>query len=158
MGGFEDFDFERRATTARTFSTFQLPKVVRTCCLLNVSISTCASRHNGTHFFDISTSKSAPDLVYFVYFDFEIYFAPQRRTLFRRLNFQKCSGRGVLCLFLLRNMLCPTNGARFFAIATSKNAPDLVYFVHCDLEMCFAPQRHAISHLSSGQLAPRPPL
>ena len=31
-------------------------------------------------------------------------------------------------------------------------------FVHFDLEMCFAPQRRAIFHVSSGQLAPHPPL
>ena len=32
--------------------------------------------------FDISTSKSGPDLVYFVHFDFEMCFAPQRRAIF----------------------------------------------------------------------------
>ena len=29
----------------------------------------CASRHNGVHFFDISTTKSGPKLVCFVHFD-----------------------------------------------------------------------------------------
>ena len=46
-----------RATTACTFSTSQLPKVVRTWCALYILTSRCASRHNGVHFFDISTSK-----------------------------------------------------------------------------------------------------
>ena len=46
-----------RATTACTFSTSQLPKVVRTWCVLYILISKCASRHNGVHFFHISTSK-----------------------------------------------------------------------------------------------------
>ena len=49
-----------RATTACTFSTSQLPKVVRTWCVLYILTSKCASRHNGVHFFDISTSKSGP--------------------------------------------------------------------------------------------------
>ena len=40
----------------------------------------CASRHNGVHFFDISTSKSAPELLCFVHFDFRMCFAPQRRA------------------------------------------------------------------------------
>ena len=31
-------------------------------------------------------------------------------------------------------------------------------FVHVDLQMCFAPQRRATFHLSSGQMAPHPPL
>ena len=40
-----------RATTACTFSTSQLPKVVRTWCVLYILTSKCASRHNGVHFF-----------------------------------------------------------------------------------------------------------
>ena len=70
----------------------ECPKVVRTWCVLCIFTLKCASRHNGVHFFDISTSKSGP----------------------------RC-------------------------------------FVHFDLEMCFAPQRRAIFHLSSGQLPPHPP-
>ena len=50
-----------RATTACTFSTSQLPKVVRTPSVLYILTSKCASRHNGVHFFDISTSKSGPN-------------------------------------------------------------------------------------------------
>ena len=46
-----------RATTACTFSTSQLPKVVRSWCALYIFTSKCASRHNGVHFFDIATSK-----------------------------------------------------------------------------------------------------
>ena len=57
-----------RATTACTFSTSQLPKVVRTWCVLYILTSKCASRHNGVHFFDISTSKSGPAMVCFVHF------------------------------------------------------------------------------------------
>ena len=115
-----------RATTACTFSTSQLPKVVRSWCALYIVTSKCASRHNGVHFFDISTSKSGPTMVCFVHFHFEMCFAPQRRALFRHLNFQKWS--------------------------------DNVFFVHFHFEMCFAPQQPAIFHLSSGQLAPHPPL
>ena len=51
-----------RATTACTISTSQLPKVVRTWCVLYILASKCASSHNGVHFFDISTSKSAPNV------------------------------------------------------------------------------------------------
>ena len=40
-----------RATTACTFSTSQLPKVVRPWCVLYIFTSKCASRHNGVHFF-----------------------------------------------------------------------------------------------------------
>ena len=92
-----------RATTACTFSTSQLPKVVREWCILYILTSKCVSRHNGVHFFNVLTAKSGPELVCFVYFDFEMCFAPQRRALFRHLNFQKWSENGVLCIFSLRN-------------------------------------------------------
>jgi len=45
-------------------------------------VSKCASRHNGVHFFDMSTSKSGPALVCFVHFDLEMCFVPQRRAIF----------------------------------------------------------------------------
>ena len=80
-----------RATTACTFSTSEPPKVVRDRQFLTLLTWKCASRHNGVHFFDISTSKSGPDLVCFVHFDLEMCFAPQRRALFRHLNLQKWS-------------------------------------------------------------------
>ena len=71
-----------RATTACTFSTSELQKVVRDRQFLTLLTSKCASRHNGVHFFDISTSKSGPELVCFVHFELEMCFAPQRRALF----------------------------------------------------------------------------
>ena len=73
----------------------------------------CASRHNSVHFFDISTSKSASKLVCFVHFDLEMCFAPQRRALFRHLNFQKCSEHGVFCAFWLGNLLRATTACTF---------------------------------------------
>ena len=57
-----------RATTACTFSTSQLPKVVRHWCVLYILTSKCASRHNGVHFFNISTSKSGATLRVFCTF------------------------------------------------------------------------------------------
>ena len=42
----------------------------------------CASRHNSVHTFDISTSKSGPNMVCFVHFDLEMRFAPQWCALF----------------------------------------------------------------------------
>ena len=98
-------------TTVCIFSTCQLPKLVRRWCALYILTWKCASRHSGVHFFDISTSKSAPralcfltstcashhngvhffdistsksglKLVGFVHFDLEICFGPQRRSIF----------------------------------------------------------------------------
>ena len=166
-----------RATTACTFSTSQLPKLVREWCVLYILTSKCASRHNGVHFFNISTSKSGPRMVCFVHFDFEMCFAPQRRALFRHLNLQKWSVHGVhfdleMCFAPQRRALfrhlnlqkssvhgalyiltwkCASrhNGVHFFNISTSKTGPRMVCFVHFDFEMCFAPQRRALfQHLN----------
>ena len=91
-------------------------QVVRTPDVFNILTSKCASRHNGVHFFDISTSKSGPTLRCFVHFDFEMCFAPQWRALFRHLNFQKWSGAGVLCTFWLRNVLRATTACNFSSL------------------------------------------
>ena len=136
-----------RATTACTFSTSGLPKAVRTPSVLHILTSKCASRHNGVHFFDISTSKSGPrppvfntfdlemcfrhngvhffdistsksgpKLRCFVHFDLEMCFAPQRRALFRHLNFQKWSAPLVFCPFWLGNVLRATTACTFSSL------------------------------------------
>ena len=51
---------------------------VREWCVLQILTSKCASRRNGVHFLDISTSKSGPRMVCFVHFDLEMCFAPRR--------------------------------------------------------------------------------
>ena len=230
----------------RSEATSEPPKAPRTCGVLCIFTSKCASRHKGVHFFHIGTSKSGANMWCFVHFDFEMCFAPKRRALFRHLNCQKWSAPLVLCTFSLRNVLRATsactfstfqlpkvvrswniftskcasrhngvhffrhlnfqkwseagtfslrnvlrattactfstsqlpkvvrprcvlyiltwkcasrhNDLHFFNIRTSKSGANMWCFVHFDLEMCFAPQRRAIFHLSSGQLAPHPPL
>ena len=76
---FVHFDFKL------TFSTSQLPKVVRSWCVY----------------------------VCFVHFDFKMCFAPERCALFRHLNFQKWSGPGVFCTFWLANVLRATTACNF---------------------------------------------
>ena len=46
-----------RATTACTFSTSQLPKVLRPWCVLYILTSKCASRHNAVHFLSSQLPK-----------------------------------------------------------------------------------------------------
>ena len=106
-----------RATTACTFSTSQLQKVLRTWCALCILTSIFATRHSGVHYFDISTSKSAPTLRCFLHFDLEMCFVPQQRALFRHLNFKKCFEPGVLCAFWLRYLLRATTAS---TISTSQ--------------------------------------
>ena len=49
----------------------------------------------------------------FVHFDFKMCFAPQRRALFRHRNFQKWSDHGVFCTFWLGNVLRATTARAF---------------------------------------------
>ena len=52
-------------------------------------------------------------MVCFVHFDLEMCFAPQQRTLFRHLNFQKWSEPLVFLTFWLRNVLRATTVCTF---------------------------------------------
>ena len=59
-----------RATTACTFLTSQLPKVVRAWCALYILTSKYTSRHNGVHFFiSIWPAGSAPAALASLLFD-----------------------------------------------------------------------------------------
>ena len=62
---------------------------------------------------EIWTSKSGPYMVCLAHFDFEMCFAPQRRTLFRHPNFQKRSEAEVFCTFWLGNVLRATTACTF---------------------------------------------
>ena len=104
------------ATTAYTFSTSELPKVVWDRGFLTLLPWKRASRHNGVHFFDIWASKSGLSILCFVHFDLEMCFAPQRRALFRELNFQKWSEREVFLTFLLTNVLRATTACAFSSL------------------------------------------
>ena len=106
------FDFQMCfAPQRRTlFRRLQLPKVVREWCALEILTSKCASRHNVVHFFDISTSESRLSMVCFIYFDFEMCFAPQRRAVFPHHN---CRTWGDFSFFTSK---CASrhNGVQYF--------------------------------------------
>ena len=94
-------------------TTSERPKVLRTPRFFALLTSKCASHHNGVHFFDIATSKSAPKLRCFAHFDFEMCFAPQWRALFRHLKFQECSEPVRFLHFWLWNVLRATTACNF---------------------------------------------
>ena len=93
-------------------TTSEPPKVARTCGVLYILTSKCASRHNGVHF---STSQ-LPKVV-------------RTPSVLYILTWKRASRH---------------NGVHFFDISTAKNGPNVVCFVHFDLEMCFAPQQRAL--------------
>ena len=93
-------------------TTSEHQKVVRTCGAFKILTWKCASRHNGVHFFDISTSKSAPKLVCFVHFDLETCFGLQRRALFSTSQLPKVL-RAWCVLDILGNVLRATTARTF---------------------------------------------
>ena len=112
------------ATAACNFSTSELQKVVRTCGVLCILTCKCAFRHSGLQFFDIWTSKSGPKLTCFVHFDLQMCFSPQRRAIFRHLNFKKWSETDVFCTFWLANVLFATAVCNFwFLLWAPTSAP-----------------------------------
>ena len=104
----------RRSSSSSSSSSSS--KVLRTRQFFTLLNSKRASRHNGVHFFDMLTSKSGPTLVCFVDCDFEMCFTPQRRALFRQLNFQKWSEHDVLCTFWLGNVLRATTACNLSSL------------------------------------------
>ena len=97
-------------------TTPERPKVLWTRQFFTLLTSKCASRHNGVHFFDIWTSKSVLNVMYFVHFYFEMCSVPKLRALFQHLNFQKWSNNGVLCAFWLRNVQRATTACNFSSL------------------------------------------
>ena len=94
-------------------TTSERQKVVQACGVFCMFTSKCASRHNGVHFFDISTYKRGLNLSAFYTFDFEMCFAPQQRALFRHRNFEKCFKCEVFLAFSLANVLRATTACTF---------------------------------------------
>ena len=95
----------------------------------------------------IWTSKSGPSMWCFSHFDFEMCFTPQRHALFGHRNFQKWSEHTSKCA-------SRHDGVHFFDISTSKSGPNMVCFVHFDLEICFAPQCRHFFDVSISKSAP----
>ena len=122
------------ATAACNFATSQLQKVVRTCSVLYIFTSKCASRHSGVQFFNISTSKSGPNMQCFVHFHFKMCFSPQRRAIFQHLNFKKRSEADVFCTFSLENVLLATAACNFFQHLNFKKWSENVSFLALSLQ------------------------
>ena len=82
-------------------------------------------------------------------------FAPQRRALFWH-HIPKVVRRQCGLYILTWKCASRRKNVHFFSILTSKGGSRPSVLVLTLLDMCFAPQRHASSHLSSGQMVPYP--
>ena len=98
----------------------------------------------------IWTSKSAPYPSVFCTFDFEMRFAPQRRALFRHLNFQKWSENGVFSTFWLRNVLRATTACTFSTSQLPKVVRTwcVLYILTSKCASCHSGVQFFISHLA----------
>jgi len=74
-------------------------------CVFDILTWKCASCHNGVHFFNTTTSKSAPNPVCFVHFDFDMCFAPQRRANFFNISTSK-NAPNVQCFVYVDFDMC----------------------------------------------------
>ena len=112
-----------RATTACTFSTSQLPKVVRTPSVFIILTSKCASRHNGMHFFDIATAKSAEPLVFCTFWLGNVLRTTTACTL-STSQLPKVVREWCVLYILTSKCASRHNGVHFFDIATAKSGPN----------------------------------
>ena len=105
-------------------------------------------------FFDISTSKSASGMVRVdaccTFWLRYMCFTPQRRALFRHLNFQKCSENGVLCACSLRNVLRATTPCTFSTSQLPKVLREwcVLYMLTSKCASCHNSAQVFISHLA----------
>ena len=78
-------------------------------------------------------------------------FAPQRRAIFRDLNFQKWSEIGVFCTFWLGNVLAATTACTFSTSQLPKvlRAPGVLYILTCKRASRHNGMQFFISHLAS---------
>ena len=137
-----------RATTPRTFSSSQLPKLLWTPQFLTLFTSKWASRHNAVHCFVISTSKTAPN------FQFLTHFTSKCASLYNAVHFFVISTSKTAPNFQFLTLFTSKCASRhkavhFFNILTSKSAPNPSVFNTFYFQMCFAPQRRALfQHLN----------
>ena len=101
------------ATAAPNFGASDVWKVVRNWRVLYIFTSKCTFRHSGVHFFDIWTSKSALGPSVLLHVHLQMCFSPQRRAIFRHLNFKKCSRTLSFFTFSLANVLFATAACNF---------------------------------------------
>ena len=131
-----------RATTACTFSTSQLPKVVRAWCVLYILTSKCAPRHNGVHFLTSQLPKVVREWCV-LYILTSKCASCHNSVHFFNISTSK-SGPSMVCFVHFDFDMCfaPQRRALFRHRNVQKWSEPLVF--HFDFDMCFAPQRRAL--------------
>ena len=102
-----------RATTACTFSTSQLPKVVREWCALYILTWKCASRHNGALFRHLNFQKWSEPGVFFTFWLGNVLRTTMART-FSTSQLPKVVRRWGVLYILTSKCASRHNGVQFF--------------------------------------------
>ena len=103
-----------RATVACTVERpSQLPKAIRACKCFSVLTLKRVSRHNGVQLLSNSTFKSAPNVMCFADFAFEMCFVPQRHTFFHIPTSKNVPKMVCLSQFELEMCFAPQRRALF---------------------------------------------
>ena len=98
--------------------------------------SKCASYHKGVHFWNISTSKSAPGMVRFALRN--VFCTTTAWTFWTSQLTKSFQTRSVFNIVASKRA-SRHNGVHFLNIS-SNSALGMVCFAHFDFEMCFSPQ------------------
>ena len=132
-----------RATTACTFSTAQLPKVLWTWCFVHFDLKMCFAPERRAPFRQLNFQKCSEREVFCTFWLGNVLRATTACT------FSTSERQNVVwawCALYILTWKCASrhSGVYFFDIWTLKSGPKMVCFVHFDLEMCFAPQQRAL--------------
>ena len=97
----------------------------------------------------MAISKSGPNMRCFAHFDLGMCFAPQRRALFRHLNFQKWPEHEVFCAFWLGNVPRTTTACNFSSLIwPDGSAPAALASLLFDPPSHKSWEKHTVSRLS----------
>ena len=97
----------------------QRPKLLRERCVFTLLTWKCALHHNAVHFINISTSKSAPNMVCLVLLNFEMCFAPPGRDFFFYISNSQ-SAPSMRCYDILSSKCASRlNGMQFVIVHLS---------------------------------------
>ena len=117
-----------RATTASTFSTSQLPKVLRSWCALYILTWKCALGHSGVHFSASQLPKVLRRWCALYILTWKCA-SGHSGVHFSTSQLPKVLRRWCALYILTWKRASRHSGVHFFDIATSKSAPTLVCFV-----------------------------
>ena len=113
-------------------------------CLVQFDLQTCFASERRATFPHQNFKKCSETVSFFNMFSYKCA-SRHSSGQFLHIPTSKCGPRpSVFFNSLTCKCASRYSSVQFFLSMISKSAPNMVCFVHFDLQMCFAPQRHAI--------------